>query len=342
MNKEVNILGAGEVYQKKIKPALKYLGIEHFKIFDPNYTNLSQNETRINSIDELSSNSITFILSPNKFHLTQSIELIKKQVAVYIEKPFVVNKQELEIFEKTGINSPVYLGDYYIFKALGLLSLVGIKMPFKKFIEIKLDKDEKLLRSIHSNKQILGEINKIEGCLLEGGNLGTIQHRNWLSEKGQGGMLLDLMIHLTNIVFMAGFKISEINNSILYESAEKIGDYKILSEDKVEDLAKVSGIMNNDIEFNFTAGKNAVFSDRWLKFTDKNGYSLELVFNSNNEVFYRYKDEILGKLLVKLDPYILTMMDAFSFFREEKNFVKYFDIQKNSICAIEDFKDSCR
>ena len=152
-------------------------------------------------------------------------------------------------------------------------------------------------------------------------------------------MLLDLMIHLTNIVFMAGFKISQINSSILYSSTGSVGGYEILSGDKTEDLAEITGTMNENIKFNFTVGKNAVSSDRWLKFTSKDNYSLELVFNSGNEVFYRHKDKILGKLSLKTDPYILTMTDAFNFFREKKNLVKYFDIQKDSILAIEIMKE---
>ncbi len=77
--KKVGVVGGGEVYQKMIGPALKYLGIT-VNLFEPNQQ-IANNfgEERLREIWFMPEKIPVFILSPNKFHVDQTEYFTKKR-----------------------------------------------------------------------------------------------------------------------------------------------------------------------------------------------------------------------------------------------------------------------
>lgn len=328
----VTILGAGEVFIKKIKPALLKLGIESFNIYDPG------NGSKI-GLKKFSLKGPVLILSPNNFHISQIKHSLNLGLATYVDKPMVISVQELEALEKTlkTTNAPLYCGDYYYFKALPLLEANG-----------KLKKYAPFLSQYGSCTHTLTNIESVEAVLLEGIDKysGSIEHRSWLAQVDSGGgMLLDLMIHLTNILNMLELGLEDIHQVNLRFFDKQSQTFKdIKDEDKTEDYAEVYGTLKGNIPVKLKAGKYAPAHKRYIRFIHSDAHTTTLYFTKKN--FAQIKDN-RGKLIwhseLMVDPYWLTMYDALEFFYSDHSsrdkLYLYWEEQALSIRQIEAVKN---
>lgn len=311
------ILGAGQAYRKYAEPALNFLGIKDRVIYDPDPQRVHDEEAKIIPSD-IAADKIAFILSPNNFHASQALDFLNRNIRFYVEKPVAIKSSEIDQLDAAVAKAkePSYYGDYYFFKALGLLSLMGIEMPFKEHLKIEQDYGHALRNAMDTGKPLLGNIRKIEASLLEGeGSAGTIQGREWLGDiKQGGGMLFDLMVHLTNIAGMLDLSVDTIDKVYLGTRTDERGKYNPLSLynwDTAEDFAQVQGKTSNSIPIKFAVGKYAKAHDRYVLLEDAIGAQLKLSFTTDNSVEWIDKNgTIKGKVILLADPYMLTMVDA--------------------------------
>lgn len=342
------IIGAGQVFQQRIGPSLHFLGVENKVILDPNLNKelLGQRDQRIDNLEAITEDHIGFILSPNNRHVSQVIELAGRKVSVYVEKPIAINKEEISELDKVVAETkvPIYFADYYLFKALGLFALMGVEMPFKEHLRIEHDPNGKLADAIKTCKPILDKIVKVKGYLLEGGQTlpATIEGREWLGDLKQGGgMLLDLMVHLTNITNMLDLKIKSISSAWLGVNEGIRGKYRPIDSgefETAEDFAKVEGTATNGAEVEFAVGKFAKEHDRYLLLEDENGYALRLAFTSDNSVEWRDANgDFLGKVNLLADPYFLTMTHAIEHLTKG-NGAMFYEPQRESVLKIEEMQ----
>lgn len=160
-----------------------------------------------------------------------------------IEKPLVSNQDEIGIFRKivrfnTGLK--VYALEMCITKVLPLYLLTGrISPDDPRWTWVKNQygrvPSEKLYNSLESQ---IGEIEGIDGIVLEGGDFGIpdLVLRPWLeSDKKTGGMLLDLGTHIFSPLITAGLIASP--DSVQVDIAREY----ILSEDRKTFIEAAAG-----------------------------------------------------------------------------------------------------
>ncbi|MDL2307129.1 Gfo/Idh/MocA family oxidoreductase [Desulfovibrio sp. OttesenSCG-928-C06] len=305
---EVTILGAGEVFQLKIKECLSSLGVKKFNIYDPGlYPDIDWHDFKLVGP--------VFILSPNHLHLQQLRHVLHHGSACYVEKPMVINCDELETLAKLmrDASSPVYFGDYYFFKALPLLCANGHLRQYKSFVMEQGRYD-------HS----INDVVAVEAQILEGGceKSGTIEHRNWLTIKSAGGgMLLDLLIHITNILNLLGLHLESVSNSSHKYFSHESGKYEpIVQNDRAEDYAGVEGYLTGDIPVKLRVGKYAAEHSRYIKLHHANGDITALYFEKKNFAhLINAKGDIPWYSELKVNPYLLTMRDALTFFKANQS-----------------------
>lgn len=340
--KSVAILGVGQAYRKYVEPALNFLGVKNREVYDLNPKKVRDEEVKIVPSD-ITKDKITYILTPNNFHAFQSLDLLKRGMPFYVEKPVAINSSEINQLDEAvkQAKEPSYYGDYYLFKALGLFSLMGIEMPFKEHLRVEQDDNSALRRSIDSGKPLLGKIKKIEAHLLEGGDVSaaTIEGREWLGELSQGGgMLFDLMVHLTNLAHILGSSIDALDAVRLGVRTEERGVYspiELHDWTTAEDFAQVSGTMVDGATFDFVVGKYAKEHNRYVLLEDENGTKLKLSFTTDNSVeWIDANGKIKGKVVLLADPYMLTMVDAIEHLTKGKG-PRFYQTQRESVIMIE-------
>lgn len=333
--KPVIVIGRGEVFQKKIKPALEHLGVRDFLIFDPGYAGPG----KVDSLDSLPAGHLALVLSPNNFHLDQALELIRQDVSFYVEKPVCINSRELEILAAAlrSQRAKIYFGDYYFFKGLPLTNALNASAPYGQWLSgtaATLPGPEALLR--------------VEGRLHEGGEAacGALGPRTWLSQAASGGgMLLDLMIHLTNIIGFSGLRLTEIRHCSLFSRiTEKSGAFEELSSpDLGEDMGTVSAWLNQSVPLELSVAKYAPEHDRWLKLCYQNGLTATLSFEAVNTLTVEDPVNQHHQVVsLTIDPYLLTMYDALGFLQDDSIPIpaeRFFKEQAASVALIEKMKE---
>ena len=307
LRRPIVIVGRGQVFTNKIRPALVHLGCDDFLIYSPDY----QGRGRLASLGSAPADSIAFILSPNAFHLEQARRLIDLGRPFYLEKPIGRDAREVEQLERalSEEHCPrVYLGDYYIFKALPFLALFGLAAPYESWI------------SGRPELFPLELITEVEGRLHEGGEepCGRLGTRTWLDRAADGGgMLLDLMVHLVNILECAGLSLTELTECRLWRNVGgRLGLFQDLDDgEKAEDMASVSGFLNRSVAVKLSVAKYALEHDRWLKITAVGGRRAVMRFGAANtlELYGPDRLEPDARVSLAIDPYLLTMADALNY-----------------------------
>jgi hypothetical protein len=305
----VTILGPGEVFRDKIEACLNELGVRTFNIYRPrNFPGLTPEE----SLASFHLSGPVLILSPNAFHLPQVEHVLAKGHPCYVEKPMVISVAELEQLRELTKNSfvPLYCGDYYYFKALPLLLRYGHLPEYADFV-----------RQSGSYAHPESPVVAVEAALLEGGGeaSGSIEHRVWLGDaKSGGGMLLDLMLHLTNILNMLGLKLETVSTARLERFDRKTKQFRPLADSsEAEDYAEALGVLAGGIPITLKAGKYSPRHERFIRLRHADGCATTLSFTKENiaETVDKHGKRLWqGKLLA--DPYLLTMRDAFAFSRD--------------------------
>lgn len=322
----VVVVGAGDLYRGKIEQALKHLGAD-VTLVDRDPSRIRPGEKSMPNLDKVPDKAMVLVLTPNKSHETVVNEVLEKHHVrgVYVEKPPVISTDQMGRLreELEQHDTPAYLGDHYLFHALPLFSLMGVKSPYRPYVQITQDTpDKKLAKALNSGKPLLKNVVDIDGALLQsGGAQGSLVGREWLHDRKMGGgMMLDLMIHLLNTVDVAGFAVESLDQVKLDTHPEKTQDgaYRPIpkgDEDTAEDHALISGKAHNGADIRLEVGKYAAETKRNLILTDRDGYQLRVDFGSPDTIEYygpekHGKRELLGKAQMEVDPYLLVMDHA--------------------------------
>ena len=301
----VTILGAGEVFRVKIEPCLTRLGVSRYTIYDPEVVGNR-------SLEDFQLLGPVFVLSPNVFHLPQTEHALRKGHPCYVEKPIVISTAELEqlLDLAKSVATPLYCGDYYFFKALPLLLRYGHLLQYSEQVQQSGNYD-------HPGSAI----SAVEAVLLEGGGepSGSIARRAWLGDvRAGGGMLLDLMVHLTNILNMLDLRLEAVSHAALKRFNQQNQRYEPIHDGSIaEDYAEASGMLTGNIPVTLRAGKYSAIHERYIRLHHQDGCTTKLYFTGKNFAQTLDRHEKLlwqGELLA--DPYLLTMYDVLAFFRD--------------------------
>lgn len=279
------------------------------------------------------------ITTPHDIHLLQAVVMLEKGHTVYLEKPPVANMNEFSKLERTLENSVgrLFCADYYTdTKAIGLLAALGVidKNDWRVSL-LTSQTHEEVPDQFYGITRKLGNITKIEARLLESGEIGVVDHRPWLMIPGKGGMILDLMYHLGNMLFTI---IKPENDLLLKSSFLGVNDgvnlgvychFKRESE-RAEDYGKVvlGSVLNNfDIKFKF--GKYAKHNDRFFDIEYENG-RVRLDFVGGNPVTVFSPDK--GPIVVNVGgrPY-QTEMEMFTKFVDSNQKEQGLDVARATI-----------
>jgi len=361
-NTNIVVIGAGDLYEGYLNLCEKLhflLGKNsRLSIYDPKFfctqikSDVSSGDVYIRSFDEIQKDSIALILSPNKFHVEQLCELTDNRniKGIYCEKPMAINKSDLRILDNliNKTQKPVYFGDFFYYKALGLLSLTGIPMPYKNLLHIEYDETNGLIAdAVNNSVSVLGKIIRTEGRLVKSGHP-SLLNRRWIDNKAEGGgVLLDLFVHLLNLTNLMGLNIDTIERTEIkkYLHAGLIdapkGLFRELQSHEVEDYAHVVGKMQNGAEFDFKCAQHEIKKANYLLLEDENHNKLKVSLSrTDRSVEYRDKsDKILARINLNVSPYLIMMHHALNYLSLSENTAPFFyKEQHESIMQIENIK----
>ncbi len=234
-------------------------------------------------LDRLSmpENSAGVIMTPNSTHLWYAEFFTRIGVPVYVEKPAVVSLVELKKFLELAGKYPrlVYAAEYCnAGKALGLLGAAGLLRPNDPR-RAYLSASSKM-RDVYS---LLGRLQRVRGKMLEGeGTRSTAEHRLWLLDGNQGGMVRDLLSHPFGTLCdlgLAGFKTESLRVKLgKHESGTPAGTYRPLkTAAEGETYACAEGnfaTLYGSPAFEFEVGKYWPKNQRFLQLDFERGHAL--------------------------------------------------------------------
>lgn len=162
VDEKLALIGIGHVYQNKIKPALVHLGVGSVyprQVLDPNQS-ADTAESKIEALTEVLPEAIGIVISPNHVATQQMETLLEQHVPTYKDKPIAINEEGIKSLEHTlkETQTPIYFGDYYLFKALPLLLAMGVKLPFKDSVSIDFDPTGVLRKGLEEGVPVLQSV----------------------------------------------------------------------------------------------------------------------------------------------------------------------------------------
>ncbi len=223
-------------------------------------------------------NAAGIIMTPNASHLQYAEFFTSRGMPVYVEKPAVVSMDELRKFLKLAEAHPrlVYAAEYCNSgKALGLL-----------YAARKLRRDDPRLKYLKADGRIrevyarLGCLKKVVGKMLEGeGTRSTADHRLWLLDGNQGGMVRDLLSHMFGSLYDLGLADSKVVGLRVklgkYDSWMRPGEYRPVAKvSEGETYARAEGMFIASYgmpTFSFEVGKYWPKNERFLRLDFENG-----------------------------------------------------------------------
>lgn len=238
----VIVVGAGAVYDEKIRGALDRLGpVDKRVLIDWESKRIGQ-EKSTESVNTTGAARPSFVIADSRrapFNIDQLSESKRKEFVVFVavpdhlgtiksfvaggfrrfivEKPMVNNGKEVAALEGLKKDHPdllVYPLDFYVQKVAPLLLLTGrIKTTDPRWEWVTTGDGQPVARELAGAlSQKIGELEGIEVIVLEGGNLGLpdLAKREWLEkDEVRGGMLLDLGTHALAPLVAAGLLSAE-------------------------------------------------------------------------------------------------------------------------------------
>lgn len=260
-------------------------------------------------------NAAGVIMTPNASHLWYTDFFTSRDLPVYVEKPVVTSMGELRHFLTLAQAHPrlVYAAEYCNDgKAIGLLHAAGKLHPDDPrctYLSAAPDICELYLR--------LGRLRQVRGKMLEGeGTRSTADHRLWLLDGTQGGMVRDLLSHLFGSLYDLGLADSKVVSLHVklgkYEHWMRMGEYRPLgTAAEAETYARIEGTFlagNGMPTFEFEVGKYWSRNERFLRLEFDHGQitqNYEKPFGIIIETGYSRANST-----VTADPYaILAFMD---------------------------------
>jgi len=244
----------------------------------------------------ISENAAGAIMTPNAHHLWYTDFFTKHGVPVYVEKPVVVSISELRKFLKLAEAHPrlIYAAEYCNDgKALGLLNAAGILRqddPRRAYLNAQPE-----ICDVYSQ---LGPLRRIYGKMLEGeGARSSVDHRLWLLDGNQGGMVRDLLSHLFGSLYdlaLADSKVISLHVRLgKYEHWMRLGEYRPIARvSEGETYARIEGTFIASYglpTFKFEVGKYWPKNERFLQLDFEHGRAtlgyekpFELVVETNS------------------------------------------------------------
>jgi predicted dehydrogenase len=343
----VAVLGAGDVFQKMIRPVFQHLGIS-CQIYDTNESlSLAPREVRVEHPKGFDRQSPVFILTPPRLHVQQVIDCISKQKPFYCEKPIGVTNEEMNRLEDImqGIKTPGYFGDFHYFMGLAMTSLMGVNMPYKNTLEIVSDETGKIAEALRTGTPLIERVKRVVGHYMMGATTvgGTVEGRVWLdNRRAGGGMLTDLMPHFTNNCALMGMRVHTISSSELKMKTDLPGVYTPIAKgdtESTEYYAKVTGTLTNGADFEFEVAKYAAKNDLFLELEGGSGEKLRLDYlppNRKNSVTFLGSDGgVQGEVKTTIDPYFLTISHALEHFDSREMGALFFSEQAETVRVME-------
>lgn len=300
-------------------------------VYGINYMQVAPRQNLV-GVFSLPPNPAAIVATPNDSHFFWGEMLTRMGVPTLVEKPPVCSFSDLEKFERFGAERS---GLWYNAesnsdgKALGLLFLlgkIGEDDPRRNHLRFVPDNlDSNTLSEIIQN---LGSVVRIEGRMLEGtGSAGTADHRRWLLDGSQGGMIRDLASHLLTPLFdggiIAGGGVAQPKVTLgVYESGMELCRFRqIQSSGEGETYAKIVGffetISGGKIPFVFQVAKYWNTHDRFLEIVFEKG-RIRMGYEKPYETTIRNQSGgLLAAAAPAVWPYSLCLMDFQGFVRGE-------------------------
>jgi len=300
----------------------------------------------LGSLDDVPPDTRALVLSPNRFHTAQIEQLARNPnvKGIYVEKPMGINLTDLKKLDSVVASSgkAMYFGDHYVMASGAMTALMGKQMPFKNLVRITHDPTGKLASALQDGKSVLGEIRSIEGRTIYEGSDNLLTSRGWLQKASMGGgVMLDLQVHLNNVLSNLGFSAERIDDVVRMVRPDAPGTPRGVFEalkpgsDLAEDFARVQGSMTGGAKFDLTVAQFEKNPENVLKLTDKSGHSLAVDFETR-KVAYRGPDgTLLGEAEMAGDPVMLTMDHALNYFDSGDTVPMFYQEQRKSIELIE-------
>ena len=302
------VVGLGEGTYKKLAPAIALLRPDDFRfriaygidIRPPDELHpkmrqvMEQHDTHFipahiprlwRAVNELKrANSAAIVMTPNDSHIQYGWEFAERGFRTLVEKPPGVGPSAVDDFLKLAASFPqrIYSGEYCVDgKALGLLYASGAISqddPRVKYLTVNSSRHQPL---IVETFRTLGKLKNVAATMLEGqGTAKTADHRTWLFDGRQGGMIRDLSSHLFGPVYESGLVTATVVDpkvSIgIYNAEDELGKYRTLTTAlQGEMYAEIEGkFITGDgrlVPFSFKMGKYQPNHDRGLRMEFENG-----------------------------------------------------------------------
>lgn len=344
--------------------------MENISVYDPNIQKIKNFGYNILSKEGDVFNSALYLLSPSGCHSSQIIEAVKNAKSknikgVFIDKPMCVSQEQLQEIEQAAKMSkiPLYNGDHYYFNNLAGLRLMGVDMPSKESIKINFDntKNKKFTQCINNAEAYfkLQDIKSITSKLNEK-EVDALVSRPWYRKPGcGGGVLLDLQLHVFNLLNIMGLKLTEINGvrGLKYPYSEKVFSnlssknpinqknlFDVFKKGEIEDGAITLGKINGNIPTMLESIRYAPNNEKYLKIKSQNEERIIFhVTSSEKRVQLVDKNnELRAEACVPEAPYYLMLKNAQENFsgKQDDNFLSLlFNAQKGALEQIFKIKD---
>lgn len=333
---QTNIIGMGNIFKEIFNMQeifdLYFRERKNINAYDPKLLEDGADQEGYNVLPNFESieSGSAFILTPNRFHVDQVEALSKKENldGVYVEKPMCTTEEELERLKKIVQTSktPLYFGDYFYFAQIPALRLMGVDMPYKDSVCIEFDNsaNKKFTNSIENaipffKPEEISSINtrfREEGIGLDGRDMPN-------TRTGGGGILLDMQIHVSNLLNLMGLELNEVTEVIAKKHpcgpARGKSSLIPLEEGDAEDGVIIKGKINGSINVTFDVAQYMDERANTIIIESKNGQKIKITvddFEKKVELLDENDNTIAcAKLNVK--SYGLMIHHAQTFFNEE-------------------------
>lgn len=368
--RKLGILGDGDWYhgwlsvEFRLNKLADAEGKNRF-IFDPKYLNESglvderviRNHGRnpqtigevVRSPDDFPDSTRAFILSPNRFHVSSLVELVDNPNvnSIYMEKPPAINRAQLERLARTlaQAHKPVFFGDHYLYKATGLLKLMGKESIHTDALDLRFDSKGVLARALRGDAPVLGPLKSVEAVTTFRGAENLLDGRDWLEKASLGGgVLLDLAVHQLNVLHLLGLEFEAIESAQRKVRPNGVGvprgtfvplDPK---SDLAEDYALVQGRLEGGIPITLKVAQFEKQHVNRLSLSDVHGRKAILDYATRTVQIFE-EETLIGELRCEADPVLLMMDHALHYFDSQDTEPMFYHEQKASIEVIEAIKD---
>lgn len=296
----IAVIGLGKYYQK-LRPGLE----EYFtpavlidRVFSPRVDSL------YDRIDHLDLQAI-LILTPNKEHATQILEIAPLRLPTFVDKPLVTTQPDLDkVLECTRDGLFLYCSDFYPdVRALPLLMWFGQSNSILNN-RVKVDGDFDLWKE---GRTALGNIKRLDAVLLEAeGNARGFEGREWLWDSVHGGVLWDLAYHyLTLWDALLGEPLNIETVRLEYADFAPV-------KPSAETSAEITFQSNSGIIFHIRVHKYGQDkNERWLRIEGDKGQAI-MNFSNLNTLIIRSEAKQCEAVLMA--DYYMCVSEAFRFF----------------------------